>query len=131
MTKAEKALIETHRERVARDKKAEAERQERLTCSLAYLMVVDRGAHPMTPPLCPTCGRRASERFHWELDTVIAPGWDKPCPSPFHDAGDWGPALLECAFRLRSSDDGIVSAAMLQLAQIHAAIEGRKEDGDV
>jgi hypothetical protein len=30
MTAAEKALIEAHREKVARDKKAEAERQERL-----------------------------------------------------------------------------------------------------
>ena len=53
----------------------------------------------MTPPLCPTCGRRGSER---EVCVPGTPPYDdemhgEVCPSPFHDAGDWGPALLEAA----------------------------------
>ena len=51
----------------------------------------------MTPPFCPTCGRRGSER---EVCVPGTPPYDdemhgEVCPSPFHDAGDWGPALLE------------------------------------
>jgi hypothetical protein len=98
----------------------------------------------LTPPTCPLCRRRASERFHWELDTVIAPGWDKPCLSPFHDAGDWGPALLEeiktlaDGLRSRCAADGSAYECGLQnqaqsvarlLLDIIAAVEG-KEDGD-
>ena len=50
------------------------------------------------PPLCPLCGRRASIRW-----------WPNPirqaseCPSSFHDAGDWGPVLLEACKELRDA----------------------------
>jgi hypothetical protein len=44
----------------------------------------------MTPPTCPLCHRRASERvYRGDLTGLV------DCLSPFHDAGDWGPALLE------------------------------------
>ena len=50
----------------------------------------------MTPPLCPTCGRRGSERndtyINWKEDRGY---YVEECPSAFHDAADYGPMLLE------------------------------------
>jgi hypothetical protein len=52
---------------------------------------------PLTPPLCPLCGRRASERIG-----VVPPSpFLRECLDPLHDAGDWGPALLEACKELR------------------------------
>jgi hypothetical protein len=60
----------------------------------------------MIPPLCPVCHRRASERRGW----ASRPGYKSKhvrvlghCLSPFHDAGDWGPALLEACKELRDA----------------------------
>lgn len=52
----------------------------------------------MTAPLCPVCGRRASMRQGYvRADDKMV------CASPFHDAGDWGPALLEACKELRDA----------------------------
>ena len=103
--------------------------------------------NPMTPPLCPVCGRRASERRGW----ASRPGYKSKhvrvlghCISPFHDAGDWGPKLFgavdDFATELESRlpKDGSPYECGLQnqaqadawrLRTIIAAAEG-KEDGD-
>jgi len=55
----------------------------------------------MTPPPCPTCGRRASRRTGYVRTT------DKmACVDPFHDAGDWGPALLEAIRKHKAATKG-------------------------
>jgi Ethanolamine utilization protein EutJ (predicted chaperonin) len=47
-----------------------------------------------TPPLCSLCGRRASERTAFVKSELTGyPPVMVVCASPFHDAGDWGPAL--------------------------------------
>ena len=53
----------------------------------------------MIPPLCPTCGRRASQRANYFPS--MGRGGFIECRSPFHDAGDWGLALLEAGKELR------------------------------
>ena len=94
----------------------------------------------MIPPLCPTCGRRASRRTGYVRTT------DKmACVDPFHDAGDWGPKLFgavdDFATELESRlpKDGSPYECGLQnqaqadawrLRTIIAAAEGRKEEGD-
>ncbi len=54
----------------------------------------------INPPLCPLCGRRASER-RGAPTTYSMFREHSLCPSPFHDAGDWGPTLLEALDSLR------------------------------
>ena len=99
----------------------------------------------MTPPPCPTCGRRASRRTGYVRTT------DKmACIDPFHDAGDWGPALLEALKDAASSLEalscaGIRGAAIQDYSNVRgfansraiiardalAAVEGRKEEENV
>ena len=96
----------------------------------------------MTPPPCPTCGRRASRRTGYVRTT------DKmACIDPFHDAGDWGPTLLEVGKRLVTAldiyrglplDRGMrhakadagreVAMRTEKMRAIIAAAEGRKEE---
>ena len=104
----------------------------------------------MTPPPCPTCGRRASRRTGYVRTT------DKmACADPFHDAGDWGPALLVMlrelfdaadAFLATPPDDmkdfipfgqptiakdcRVLNASYAKTLALLAAAEGRKEDRD-
>ena len=66
----------------------------------------DEEREAMIPPLCPVCHRRASERRGW----ASRPGYKSKhvrvlghCLSPFHDAGDWGPVLLEACKELRDA----------------------------
>ena len=66
----------------------------------------------MIPPLCPVCHRRASERRGW----ASRPGYKSKhvrvlghCLSPFHDAGDWGPALLEACKELCDAADAFLA----------------------
>jgi hypothetical protein len=83
----------------------------------------------MTPPLCPLCHRRASERMEWVFGMYPEEKHLVRCPSPFHDAGDWGPALLEALTEARdeilasAGDEGVVTA----IDNLLSAIEGREE----
>jgi hypothetical protein len=108
-------------------------------------------ANPMTPPTCPLCHRRASERYGWICSMKTADGTPHtycttPCLSYFHDAGDWGPALLEAVncwlsklhdedmyrgWFLRLVIQSIVDnpVAWMKEAILLTAVEG-KEDGD-
>ena len=95
----------------------------------------------MTPPLCPACGRRASQRANYFPS--MGRGGFIECRSPFHDAGDWGPKLFgavdDFATELESRlpKDGSPYECGLQnqaqadawrLRTIIAAVEGRKEE---
>ena len=87
----------------------------------------------MTPPLCPICGRLGSMRF---TGSVMNSGGYEICSSPFHDAADYGPMLLEAgkALLTKASNgvyQGPLVAEMNTLDAIVAAAEGRKEDRDV
>jgi hypothetical protein len=91
----------------------------------------------MILPLCPTCGRRGSERndtyINWKEDRGY---YVEECPSAFHDAADYGPMLLEAgkALLTKASNgvyQGPLVAEMNTLDAIVAAAEGRKEDRDV
>jgi hypothetical protein len=84
----------------------------------------------MTPPLCPLCHRRASEKCGW-TGTIMADGrpytyCTTPCTSPFHAAGDWGPALLEFVSLAVSRSDMPTDLYAKALA-LYAAVEGREE----
>ena len=104
----------------------------------------------MTAPLCPVCGRRASMRQGYvRADDKMV------CASPFHDAGDWGPALLEACKELCDAADAflatppddmkdfipfgqptiakdcrVLNASYAKTLALLAAAEGRKEDRD-
>jgi hypothetical protein len=85
----------------------------------------------MTPPLCPLCGKRASERTAFVKSELTGyPPVMVVCASPFHDAGDWGPELLEALREAR--DEILVSAGdeaiVTTIDGLCAAVEG-KEDG--
>ena len=88
----------------------------------------------MTPPLCPTCGRRASQRANYFPS--MGRGGFIECPSPFHDAGDWGPALLEALALVLPLAKGYAAAHQVGSNQRYieiadetlAAAEGRKEE---
>jgi len=89
----------------------------------------------MTPPLCPTCHRRGSERIGVHVSVrhgreVRIPSGS--CLSSFHDAADYGPMLLEAgkALLTKASNgvyQGPLVAEMNTLDAIVAAAEGRKE----
>jgi len=95
----------------------------------------------MIPPLCPACGRRASQRANYFPS--MGRGGFIECRSPFHDAGDWGPALLEAGEKLYHvllyRDDHDPSPYGEHTKEEHeamdawelarrAAVEGRKEE---
>jgi hypothetical protein len=87
----------------------------------------------MTPPLCPTCGRRASIRW-WPTPIKTA----SECFDPFHDAADYGPMLLEACKGLKDAirqESGggnrrsfHVLAKLREADEVCAAAEGRKEE---
>jgi hypothetical protein len=90
----------------------------------------------MIIPLCPLCGRRASERIgvHTSIRhgrTVRIPS--APCPSPFHDRADHA----EEAFDLVSEMADVCCNCCIAIGEcIHEkarallAREGRKEEKD-
>jgi len=80
----------------------------------------------MTPPLCPACGRRASQRANYFPS--MGRGGFIECRSPFHDAGDWGPTLLEAIRKHKAATKGAPSDVDGELYAIIAVAEGRKED---
>jgi hypothetical protein len=88
----------------------------------------------MTAPLCPTCNRPGSER--------VGRISRESCTSSFHDAADYGPALLE-ALRpfaaIKTSDGPYIYAGdavhmqvfvrtgdVREARKLLAAVEGRK-----
>jgi hypothetical protein len=82
----------------------------------------------MTPPLCPTCGRRGSSRVGWDATLER----EKTCLDSFHLAADYGPMLLEAAkVLLTKASNGVYQgplvAEMNTLDAIVNAVEGRKE----
>ena len=113
---------------------------------------------PMTAPLCPTCGRRPSERKGW----ASRPGYKSKhvrvlaeCLHPCHDIADYGLVLLEALREFKrergkhdgphyvptaDAPDGLVKGCVqCELSYIEAearldaaiaAVEGRKEEKD-
>jgi hypothetical protein len=91
-----------------------------------------------TRPLCPTCGRRGSER---EVCVPGTPPYDdemhgEVCPSPFHDAADYGPVLLEAArayceltvcYRINRTPSEALFARLDKAKEVLARV-GRKEE---
>jgi hypothetical protein len=98
----------------------------------------------LTAPLCPTCGRRGSERYSGrvvEYDRLTG-GILGACPSSFHLAADYGPMVLE-ALRpfaaIKTSDGPYIYAGdtvhmqvfvrtgdVREARKLLSAIEGRK-----
>jgi hypothetical protein len=80
----------------------------------------------MTPPLCPACGRRASERYSGrvvEYDRLTGDVLGA-CTSPFHDAADYGPMLLGLMVLCREWLEGRQGASILRMALVEKTESG-------
>jgi len=91
----------------------------------------------MIPPLCPTCGRRASQRANYFPS--MGRGGFIECRSPFHDAGDWGPEMLDAlklatnwakmflmGCTIHESQELSCQEDVQRIDDLLAAVEGRK-----
>jgi hypothetical protein len=105
----------------------------------------------MTPPLCPMCHRRGSERVGMVALDIPDAGYggagyrrhmgkfisSLPCPSSFHDAADYGSMLLEAArayceltvcYRINQTPSEALFARLGKAKKVLAAVEGRIEE---
>jgi hypothetical protein len=98
----------------------------------------DEEREAMTPPPCPACGRRGSER-NWLFFADTTTGGVcrrlETCPSSFHDAADYGPMLLDAArayreltvcYRINQTPSEALFARLYRAKGVLAAAEDRE-----